>query len=287
MRVGMNQNAMIAWLGRKRRQGMRSAAVYAMATLMGGVFVLALMICCIFVAAKTALLTVFPLSPVLVTIGSALLAIGFGGLIFADSIRAQRDDMSFLPGWLLREYVNIGPRLILEGWPHVLRARRFANLNLPVCAKVLCYLAGKAVPVLRSEVLRCFPDVKWPELTNDLKLVSGVIFFRRDEGRVTLTTPLRLELRTLLAYQQAAEPQPVPVEEPHKLSAAEILGVTPAASIAQIKTAYRSRVKECHPDRFAGMDENSRSLAEEWTKSLNAAYEFLIAETRGQQQTRN
>ena len=33
---------------------------------------------------------------------------------------------------------------------------------------------------------------------------------------------------------------------------------------------------------FAGMDEHSRSLAEEWTKSLNAAYEVLVRETRGQ-----
>ena len=37
-----------------------------------------------------------------------------------------------------------------------------------------------------------------------------------------------------------------------------------------------------HEDRFAAMDEHSRSLAEEWTKSLNAAYELLVRETRGQ-----
>ena len=71
------------------------------------------------------------------------------------------------------------------------------------------------------------------------------------------------------------------VEEPHKLTPAEILGVLPTASLAQIKIAYRNRIKECHPDRFAGMDERSRSLAEEWTKSLNAAYEILVRETGG------
>jgi hypothetical protein len=34
-------------------------------------------------------------------------------------------------------------------------------------------------------------------------------------------------------------------------------------------------VKECHPDLFAGMDEQARALAERWTKALNAAYASL------------
>jgi DnaJ like chaperone protein len=67
----------------------------------------------------------------------------------------------------------------------------------------------------------------------------------------------------------------VPVTEPEKLSAYEILGLSPSASAAEIKRAYRKRVKECHPDLFAGMDEQARALAERWTKALNAAYATL------------
>jgi DnaJ-domain-containing protein 1 len=239
----------------------------------------------IFVAAKVMLLSVFPLSPTLVAVGSVLLATAVSGLIFTDSIRARRDDMSFLPSWLLREYIGIGPRLILEGWPQMLRIRQFAHLDLENCAAVLAYLANKAIPASRDEVLRRFPELDWQKLSDDLRLLSGVIFFRPDGLRVILITPLRLELRTLLARSQSAntsepEPQAVPVEQPHKLSPAEILGVLPTATLAQIKTAYRTRIKECHPDRFAGMDEHSRLLAEEWTKSLNAAYQFLLIEAR-------
>jgi DnaJ-class molecular chaperone len=49
----------------------------------------------------------------------------------------------------------------------------------------------------------------------------------------------------------------------------------------EIKMAYRKRVKECHPDLFAGMDPQAKALAERWTKALNAAYATLNPRHRG------
>ena len=273
------------WLKRKRRRSIRAAVCYATVTILGGMVVMGLMLCFVFVAAKAALLSALPLHSTFVTFSSALVAMIVNGFIFADSMRARRDDMAFLPSWLLREYISIGPRLILEGWPHLLRIRRFSLINIETSAEVLTFLAGKAIPTSCGEVLRRFPGAEWSKLSDDLGLLPGIIFFRPDGLRVSLTTPLRLELRAFLAPQKSEElpaPETVPVEEPHKLTPAEILGVLPTASLAQIKTAYRNRIKECHPDRFAAMDEHARSLAEEWTKSLNAAYELLVRETRGQ-----
>ena len=247
--------------------------LYATATLIGGTLLLGLTSYFIFVIT-----------------GSVILATLVAGLIFADSLRSRRDDMTFIPTWLLREYISIGPRLILEGWPHVMRARRFARLDLETCTRVLTHLARRSVPTSRKELLILFPDVQWTRLTKDLQLLAGVIFFRPEGLRVILSMPLRLELRGWLSRSQSAgipEPEPpsVSVTGPPKLSPAEILGVLPVASLDQIKTAYRSRIKECHPDRFASIDEYSRSLAEEWTKSLNAAYDFLTTQAQERKET--
>ena len=60
------------------------------------------------------------------------------------------------------------------------------------------------------------------------------------------------------------------------------LGLTPSASDADIKRAYRRLVGENHPDRLAakGFPESMRQVAEERTREINVAYE-LIKESRG------
>src|SRR6188768_1816240 len=126
----MSQNTITTWLIHKRRRGISNALCYAAVTLVGGAFIIALMFCFVFVAAKATLLSAFPLYAIVVTIVSGLIAFIINALIFTDSVKVRRDDMTFLPSWLLREYISIGPRLVLEGWPHVLRAHRFSQMDI-------------------------------------------------------------------------------------------------------------------------------------------------------------
>jgi hypothetical protein len=60
----------------------------------------------------------------------------------------------------------------------------------------------------------------------------------------------------------------------------DILGVSPSASLDQVKQAYRLLVKQNHPDRVHGMSQQFQELAERETSKLNNAYEEAIASLR-------
>jgi DnaJ like chaperone protein len=60
------------------------------------------------------------------------------------------------------------------------------------------------------------------------------------------------------------------------------LGVSPDATPAEIKRAYRKLISQNHPDKLAarGLPESMRAVAEERSREINAAYD-LIKDARG------
>jgi hypothetical protein len=277
----MSGSAIKTWLSLKQRKTLLSARLYFVATSVAGIAALLPTLGIAFLIAKLLLLVAFPMM-IHPDTWAWVLTMPFGVLLFADSIRAERDDMAIIPLWLAREYFHLGPRLILAGWQGMVRARQLLRIDLESCAKILAYLVSKTTPTSCEDLARVFPSLAWDEIVPQLRSIEGVILFR-DVKSVSLLAPLRLELRQLPADVPNAEippeePEAIPVDEPQQLSSREILGVSALASAAEIKTAYRNRVKECHPDRFPNMDEPSRELAEEWTKAINAAYAELTME---------
>jgi hypothetical protein len=51
-----------------------------------------------------------------------------------------------------------------------------------------------------------------------------------------------------------------------------VLGLTPSATVEDVKDAYKTLIKQNHPDRVHGMSAAFRALAEAETKKINAAY---------------
>jgi DnaJ-domain-containing protein 1 len=221
-----------------------------------------------------------------------LAALGLTAGFFARSVKRRGHplDLELDPMglWIIKDICSVGPRLILEGWRQVQCCGQLGELNVAACARALAYLAGKNAAVTREDLIQHCPQLSWELLRAQLFLLDGVLFLGEDASRVTLMDPFRLRLRWMLERDQSAEkaqeparprpeppPQAVPVNEPETLSPYEILGLSPLASVVEIKAAYRKRLKECHPDLFAGMDPQARALAERWTKALNAAYATL------------
>lgn len=54
-----------------------------------------------------------------------------------------------------------------------------------------------------------------------------------------------------------------------------ILGLNLDASIEDIKTAYKQKMKDYHPDRVANLGEEIRELAAKKTTEINKAYEII------------
>jgi len=61
----------------------------------------------------------------------------------------------------------------------------------------------------------------------------------------------------------------------------DVLGLSPVATIEEVKEAYRERVKQNHPDRVQGMSTAFTALAETETKKLNAAYQEALLALQG------
>ncbi|HWC60488.1 MAG TPA: J domain-containing protein [Verrucomicrobiae bacterium] len=279
----MSGSAIETWLAHKQKKAVLNARFYFVGTSVVGVLALLPNFGIAFLICKLFLLLAIPAIPGS-TIGAALLATAAMTALFVDCVRAERDDMAVIPLWLAREYFHMGPRIMFDGWSELAHAQQFSRLDTATAAQLLAYLLTKTTPTRREELLRLFPMLTWDKIVRQLRLIEGVIIFR-NQTSVSLLTPLRLELRQLLAHFSEAEipieePEPVPVVEPQKLAAHEILGVSANATVAAIKMAYRNRIKECHPDRFSQSDAQSRALAEEWTKALNAAYAELMASAR-------
>jgi DnaJ like chaperone protein len=61
----------------------------------------------------------------------------------------------------------------------------------------------------------------------------------------------------------------------------EVLKVSQFASLEEIHLAYKSLIRQYHPDKVASLGDELKFLAEEKSKTINAAYQSAIKERGG------
>ena len=57
----------------------------------------------------------------------------------------------------------------------------------------------------------------------------------------------------------------------------KILGVSPVATVGEIKAAYQKLMSQYHPDKVATLGTEIRVVAERKSKEINAAYKHVVA----------
>ncbi len=77
------------------------------------------------------------------------------------------------------------------------------------------------------------------------------------------------------SHQRQAPPEPESGPDPEAWHV--ILGVSPNAPAEQIRAAYKSLIRQYHPDKVASLGEDLRTLAERKSKQINAAYQQVQA----------
>ena len=56
----------------------------------------------------------------------------------------------------------------------------------------------------------------------------------------------------------------------------DVLMISPTSTIAEIQAAYKSLIRQYHPDKVASLGEDLRVLAESKSKEINSAYQTAL-----------
>jgi hypothetical protein len=180
---------------------------------------------------------------------------------------------------IISDLLLIGPRLIEGAFRSIRSMLRLGRINIAVCAYSIEVLVKRNTPVSLTELQT---GLSAQTAFSQLSELGTVLLVRKEPLKVVLDPDLREQLRSLFGVvaagtsNEAADERPVMVNSTVR-PLYELLGISPAASLDEIRRAYRKSMKQWHPDVFNGNSEAAAQAAEEKAKQIIAAYETLVA----------
>jgi hypothetical protein len=200
---------------------------------------------------------------------------GLGGALV--SLLANPD----ATGKIVSDLLFIGPRVTTYSVLTFRRAVRLMKINVQAASTALKILLGRTHRISITELSKLLQGGDPMAVLFQLQEIDCVLFLSKEPAGVILTEEIRQELNSLVGgqidFESMPDNEPPASETLDDLEPYELLGIKPTASLEEIKAAYRSRIKQCHPDKFVGRGAEFRQLAEEQAKSINAAYKILLA----------
>ncbi|HEX4349034.1 MAG TPA: J domain-containing protein [Verrucomicrobiae bacterium] len=188
-------------------------------------------------------------------------------------------------GKIIADLLFVGPRLLTWSVMHMARIVRLLRTDSQMVCEVLSVLHRRLHRISFGELTRLLAGQDPMKPLIQLQEIDCVLFLAKEPAGVILTPETREELDQILgrgiyfdkSHFESRPPQEEPVPPPPVENAEcyTLLGIQPTASFTEIKSAYRQRIKQCHPDKFASRGPEFRQLAEERAKALNEAYAIL------------
>ena len=131
----------------------------------------------------------------------------------------------------------------------------------------------------RGPLLQLFLQVQCMAVTADGRIDPAEhAMLVRIAQRLGLTEADVSQLEALLRSAMGGTSGPGGVPQKDRLADAyAALGITAAATPAEVKRAYRKLISQNHPDKLAarGLPESMRPVAEERSRELNSAYDMI------------
>ncbi len=185
-----------------------------------------------------------------------------------------------IPDWIFN-VVGIAGAIGAFIGSNFLLTKTILNPNLPTYLYIRCSLLTPVTWKEAEQVGFLFKSVAeggWHPLTELRKLP-------KDLRRETLFEFADLIMRRCppppkLPPQQPQPPRIDPAVERYN-ACCTVLGVPPNASLETIKSAYRTKMKQYHPDIFASSKPEFQLFAEEKSKLINNAYAYLVGSYAG------
>ncbi len=204
--------------------------------------------------------------------------VAFAGILGALFALLANPDAS---GKIISDLLFTGPRVTIYSVLSFRRAVRLMKTNVKTASDALTILLGRTHRMSVTELSKSLRGNDPIPALFQLQEIDCILFLSKEPTGVILTEEIRRELNLLvgnqISFESLPDDEPSAPETHENLEQYELLGLKPTASLEEIKTAYRSRIKQCHPDKFVGRGAEFRQLAEERAKSINAAYKILLA----------